>query len=78
MFKNSNCVLQTIVIRLLDIVKSEFVNNACCIWEPVARGGDKIIWKISGGDEAADKVAAKHHMINMGEIIPQSGYYLLR
>ena len=39
---------------------------------------EKNIWKISGGDEAADKVAAKHHMINMGEIIPQSGYYLLR
>ena len=47
LFKNSNCVLQTIVIRLLDVVKSEFVNNACCIWEPVARGGDEIIWNIS-------------------------------
>jgi len=33
---------------------------------------------IEGGDEAANILADKHEMINMGEIIPESGYYLLR
>ena len=33
---------------------------------------------ILGGDEAANILADKHEMINMGEIIPESGYYLLR
>jgi len=31
-----------------------------------------------GGAAAADRVAAKHGMANMGEVIPESGYYLLR
>ena len=33
---------------------------------------------IAGGDGAANKLADKHDMVNMGEIIPESGYYLLR
>ena len=32
----------------------------------------------SGGSSAAEKLAAKHQMVNMGEIIPDSGYFLLR
>lgn len=31
-----------------------------------------------GGSSAAEKLAAKHQMVNMGEIIPDSGYFLLR
>ena len=31
-----------------------------------------------GGSSAADTLAAKHHMVNMGEIIPDSNFYLLR
>ena len=31
-----------------------------------------------GGNDAADKLADRHGMVNMGEIIPDTGYYLLR
>ena len=33
---------------------------------------------LPGGTEAAEKLAEKHHMVNMGEIIPETGYFLLR
>ena len=33
---------------------------------------------LSGGAEAANRLAEKHHMINRGEIIPGTGYFLLR
>ena len=32
----------------------------------------------SGGENAADKLADRHGMVNMGEIIPDTGYFLLR
>ena len=32
----------------------------------------------SGGKDAADKLADRHGMVNMGEIIPETGFYLLR
>lgn len=32
----------------------------------------------SGGGNAADKLADRHGMVNMGEIIPATGYFLLR
>ena len=31
-----------------------------------------------GGNDAADVLADRHGMVNMGEIIPDTGYYLLR
>ena len=31
-----------------------------------------------GGTGAAERLAEKHHMVNMGEIIPETGYFLLR
>ena len=31
-----------------------------------------------GGPDAAERLAEKHHMVNMGEIIPETGYFLLR
>jgi len=33
---------------------------------------------IQGGGNAADKLADRHGMVNMGEIIPATGYFLLR
>jgi len=33
---------------------------------------------VKGGTEAANRLAEKHHMVNMGEIIPETGYFLLR
>ena len=33
---------------------------------------------LSGGTEAAEKLAEKHQMVNMGEIIAETGYFLLR
>ena len=33
---------------------------------------------IEGGPEAANRLAEKHQMVNMGEIIPETGYFLLR
>ena len=31
-----------------------------------------------GGGKAADRVAARHNMLNLGEIIEDSGFFLLR
>jgi len=33
---------------------------------------------VEGGSSAADKLAEKHHMKNMGEVIPDTNYFLLR
>merc|ERR1719189_1650498 len=33
---------------------------------------------VKGGAEMADKLAQRHGMKNLGEIIPQTNYYLLR
>ena len=33
---------------------------------------------VEGGTLAADKLAEKHHMQNMGEVIPDTNFFLLR
>ena len=44
----------------------------------VALGELDFALHIKGGSEAANRLAEKHQMVNMGEIIPETGYFLLR
>ena len=45
---------------------------------PVDPQSDNWLVLLSGGSEAADRLAQKHQMVNVGEIIPGTGYFLLR
>ena len=44
----------------------------------VALGELDFAVRIPGGSEATNRLAEKHQMVNMGEIIPETGYFLMR